>query len=150
MSILRSIELPPVWLVGCLLLAWAQAVWLPGPSLPGWAGWVGAGIALAGLGLILAAGLQMLRARTTVILRRVPSALVTGGTFAISRNPIYLGDALILAGLCLRWEAWAGLLLLPAFVAIITRRFIVEEEARLAAAFGPAFADWAGRSRRWI
>jgi protein-S-isoprenylcysteine O-methyltransferase Ste14 len=40
--------------------------------------------------------------------------------------------------------------LLPAFVWIITRRFILPEEARLRAAFGAEFDRWAARTPRWI
>jgi hypothetical protein len=48
---------------------------------------------------------QMTLARTTVIPRRNPSALVTGGLFAWSRNPIYLADAIILTGAILWLDA---------------------------------------------
>jgi protein-S-isoprenylcysteine O-methyltransferase Ste14 len=147
---IAPLDLPPVWLVACLLLAWAQTAWIPGPALPAWTGLAGAGLALSGLALILAAALQMGRARTTVIPRRDPSALVTTGAFALSRNPIYLGDALILAGLCLRWGAWSGLVLLPAFMILIARRFIAGEEARLAASFPRDFAVWSASTRRWL
>jgi protein-S-isoprenylcysteine O-methyltransferase Ste14 len=92
----------------------------------------------------------MAAARTTVIPRRAPAALVTGGVFALSRNPIYLGDALVLAGAILWWDAPLALPLIPAFVAIITRRFILGEEAALARAFGPAWQAWSARVPRWI
>jgi len=153
MTLLRTLDLPPVWLMVCLGLAWAQAAWMPGPvpvPVPGWVAIAGAVVAMAGFALILAAGWQLWRARTTIIPRRDPTALITGGVFAISRNPIYLGDALILAGLCLRWGALSGVVLVPAFMALIARRFIAGEEARLKTAFGRTHDDWAKRTRRWI
>ena len=55
-------------------------------------------VALAGLGLMALAAWTMWRARTTVNPLRPERAahLVTSGVFARSRNPIYLGDLLIL------------------------------------------------------
>ena len=153
MTLLRTLDLPPVWLMAFLGIAWAQVAWLPGPvpmPVPGWAATAGAVVALSGFALILAAGWQMWRARTTIIPRRDPVALVTGGVFAISRNPIYLGDALILGGLCLRWGALSGVVLVPAFMVLISRRFIAGEEARLKAAFGRAYDGWSSRTRRWL
>ena len=147
---MRWLDYPPVWLVGFLALAWAQSVLMPMPLGADWPGFVGAGVALAGAGLMLAAALPFLRAGTTVVPHRQPSALVTSGVYRFSRNPIYLGDVLIFAGLAIRWEAWLSLLLLPSLVWVLTRRFIEPEEARLRAGFGPAFEAWAGRVRRWV
>jgi len=147
---MRLLDYPPIWLFGCLGLAWAQATLLPTPLGAQWAPAVGAGLALAGGALMLAALPPFLRLRTTVVPHRAPSALITTGIYRISRNPIYLGDLLILAGLAIRWEAWPSLILVPAFMAVLTSRFIRPEEARLRAAFGPAFEAWAARTRRWI
>jgi protein-S-isoprenylcysteine O-methyltransferase Ste14 len=43
-----------------------------------------------------------------------------------------------------------ALVLVPVFMVLIQNRFILAEEARLKAAFGPAFDAWAARTRRWI
>ena len=147
---MRMLDLPPVWLIGFLGLAWAQTVLLPTPWAGDWAAVAGAAVALAGAAVMLLALPQFLRMRTTVIPHRQPSALITGGVYRLSRNPIYLADVLILAGLAIRWQAWVALVLVPVFVMVLTRRFIEPEEARLRAAFGPAFDDWAARTRRWI
>ena len=92
----------------------------------------------------------MVRARTTFIPRRDPAALVTGGLFGITRNPIYLADVMILAGAILWWGALLALPLVPLFMVWITRRYILDEEARLRAAFGPDYEAWAARVPRWI
>ena len=142
-------DYPPVWLVGFLVLAWGQAQALPLGG-PGWAYWPGTLIALAGAALMLAAVPMFVRAGTTIVPHEPPRVLITGGVYRLTRNPIYLADALILTGLILRWGAWPSLVLVPLFVIVITRRFIEPEEARLRAAFGAAFEDWAGRVRRWV
>lgn len=146
--ILREIDIPPLWLGLALALAWATGQALP-LALPLGAA---AGRLLIGLGLALmgVAVLQMVLRHTTFIPRRDPSALVTGGAFRLSRNPIYLGDALILAGAILIWDAALALPLVPAFTALITRHFILGEEARIAARFGAEFDAYRARTRRWI
>ncbi|WP_354001239.1 methyltransferase family protein [Tabrizicola flagellatus] len=147
--ILQAIDIPPSWLALHIAAAWAIARVLPLSF--GAAGRV-LGPALVGLGLLLmaAAVLQMALARTTVIPRRNPSALVTGGVFSVSRNPIYLADALILLGAILWLDAVLALPLVAVFVWLIQTRFIRDEEARLAAGFGPEFDRWAARTGRWF
>lgn len=143
---MKWIDIPPVWLLGFALALWfSVAVWSSAP-LPQ----VGAALVVAGIALILGAIVSMARARTTPVPHRQPTALVTTGLFALSRNPIYLGDALILMGLALRWGAAAGMILVPAFIVLITQRFITAEEARLATAFPDEFADYRAKTRRWL
>jgi protein-S-isoprenylcysteine O-methyltransferase Ste14 len=148
LAVIRRIELPPVWLVAFIALVWAVGRGMPVPVPFG--GAVGGVIVLAGLGLMALAAFAMMRARTTIIPRSAPSALVTSGIFRLTRNPIYLGDAMVLAGLCLRWDAPQALILVPVFAWVIARRFIDGEEARLREAFGAEFDSWAARVGRWF
>lgn len=141
-------DYPPIWLAAALALSWGSG-WLWPLGVPGGQA-VGAALLLGGLALMLAAAVQMALHRTTIIPHRQPSALVTRGVFALTRNPIYLGDAAVLLGAILWWRALLALPLLPAFVWIITRRFILPEEARLRRGFGPTFETWAARTPRWL
>jgi len=146
----KIIDMPPFWLLGLAALAYFLGALLTpwgAPAVIRWLGWLAL---LAGAGLMAAAIIEFRRKGTTVIPHAEPTHLVTTGVYQYSRNPIYLADALILAGLCLIWGAWAGLLLVPVFVVLIEKRFIQPEEARLRAGFGAEFAAWAGRTRRWI
>lgn len=144
------IDLPPVWLAGFALIAWVLAM----PVFDGAAARAlfGAGVAvgLAGALLMALAAWRMWRARTTIIPREEPARLVTGGVFALSRNPIYLGDLMILAGLSLIWQSWLGLVLVPVLGRVLSVRFIRGEEARLRAAFGAQADSWMARVRRWL
>ncbi|WP_249138912.1 isoprenylcysteine carboxylmethyltransferase family protein [Actibacterium sp. MT2.3-13A] len=148
--VLRGLDLPPVWLAGFAALAWGQARTLPTGAPGAWAGWLGGALIALGVVLAAAAVFEFLRHRTTVIPGRTPRALVQSGVYRISRNPIYLADAMILAGLCLIWGAISGLILLPAFMALIQKRFIEGEEARIRAEFGATFDRYAARVRRWM
>ncbi|EEW26447.1 methyltransferase family protein [Rhodobacter ferrooxidans] len=147
---MRNLEWPPLWLAAALALVWGIDRVLPF-GLFGAAGRVvGGGLILAGLGLMGLASLQMMLARTTVIPHEVPRALVSSGVFRFSRNPIYLGDALVLTGVILWWDVPLALPLVPVFMAIIQVRFILAEEDRLRAKFGPEFEAWSRRTRRWL
>ena len=146
----KWIDLPPVWLVCFLFLGWLIGRILP-LRLFGEVGAVaGAGLIGAGLLLMAWAVVEMRRARTTVIPHQEPVALVTTGPFSLSRNPIYLADAMILSGAILWWDAAVALLLVPVFMRLISHRFIHSEEDRLARGFGPAWDAWSLRVRRWL
>lgn len=146
----KPTDLPPVWLGLSLILVWGLDRLVPW-SLFGAQG-MAIGLILVILGLVLmviAAG-QMILRKTTVIPKNDPQALVTGGVFRLSRNPIYLGDALILAGAILWWDVPHGVPVLIGFMALIQHRFIMDEEARLRRGFGAEFDRWAARTGRWV
>lgn len=145
-----SMDWPPLWLACAIALVRAMDRVVPF----GVFGAAGAAVAavLAGAGLMLMglAAVQMWAARTTVIPRRMPQAMVTGGVFRLSRNPIYLGDALILTAAILWWDVPLALPVLFLFIAVIQKRFILPEEAALRSRFGASYDQWTARVRRWI
>lgn len=142
-------DYPPVWLAG-----FGLAGWLAGklaPHGPDWIASPGRALIVAGVLLMAWAAWTMHRARTTLDPHGHPSSLVTSGPFRLSRNPIYLADALILAGLCLAFRApLAAPPLVAGFAAVISARFIRPEERRLAQAFPDAFQAYRRRTRRWL
>ena len=147
--ILRQWEIPPTWLLLFVVMAWLQARLLPIWDAGSVGNWLGAVFILAGVGLMIMSLRQFNRAHTTVMPREVARVLITDGVYHWSRNPIYVADALILTGLCLRWDI-GTLIWVVAFVAVIERRFIRGEEAGLRAGFGVQFDEWAGKVRRWL
>lgn len=144
----KDIDFPPVWLAG--FAAVGGVIGRLAPVATPANDTLGAILIVLGLVLMVVAAAQMLIARTTVIPRRDPDALVFGGVFRISRNPIYLADAIVLAGLYIAWDALVALPLVAVFVAIIQRRFILEEEARLSRRFGEEYLAYTARVRRWL
>ncbi len=149
---MRWIDIPPVWLVGFAVLAWIQAQVLSlGLSLDGAVTDLLSGILIGG-GIVLAvmAMVEFRRHKTTVIPHETPSVMVQTGIYKRSRNPIYLGDVLILAGLILRFDAVLSLVLIPIFVWVLERRFIIPEENRLRRTFRADFARYERKTRRWI
>jgi protein-S-isoprenylcysteine O-methyltransferase Ste14 len=143
-------DLPPVWLLLSLASVWSMGKLLPIQVFGNLGHWLGAGIAILGFGLMALAVWKMWRAHTTVVPHRSPSTLVTSGVFGISRNPIYLGDALVLLGAVFYFDAIAGIVIVPLFMKIITTRFILAEEQRMQDLFGEKYTSWIAGVRRWF
>ena len=149
---MKWIDIPPVWLLAAVIATWfigqAQPFGLsldfPITQLLGGL-LVGAGIILMAL-----AAMEMRKQRTTIIPHKEADSLVTSGIFKRTRNPIYLGDAAILAGLALRWDAVLALVLVPIFIWIIEKRFIILEENMLRRKFRADFAHYEQKTRRWV
>lgn len=111
-------------------------------------------LALVALGgsVALAGVVAFRRKRTTVnpLTPGASSSVVSSGVYRVSRNPMYLGFSMALAGWALYLSNAVAVLLLPAFVAYMTRYQIKPEERALLAKFGPEFAQYMARVRRWI
>lgn len=109
-------------------------------------------LAVLGVGIAVAGIASFRRAGTTANPTRpeATSSLVATGIYRFTRNPMYLGSALVLFG----WAVWLSNLVAFAgpllFVLYINRFQIVPEERMLAAKFGTAFDDYRRRTRRWI
>ncbi len=106
------------------------------------------------LALAIAAGsiYQFWRHQTTVNPTRLSqtNSLITGGLFALSRNPIYVADALVLVAWSIYLGFWPALVTVPVFMAYVTRFQIIPEERVLAEKFGDAYSEYCERVRRWI
>jgi len=149
-TFMKWLDMPPVWLIACLVAAWGLGVLLPSPAFGLWAVWAGPVLVIAGIVLTVLAVLEFRRAATTIVPGHDPSALITSGIFRYSRNPIYLADVAILSGLILYWNALAALPLVLLFVWILRSRFIMHEERRLMQAFPVAFEEYKSATRRWL
>ncbi len=110
-------------------------------------GWL---VLLAVVALLFSAVRTMTRARTTMNPNAAPDHLVTSGPFAVTRNPMYLANTLLVVGLGLvTGIAWFLPLALAA--GFLTQKIAIEkEERRLAEKFGKRYRDYAKRVRRWI
>jgi len=80
----------------------------------------------------------------------VASALLTSGPFRWTRNPLYLGLAILLVcfGVLLD-SAWL-LGLAPVLVLLLDRLVIAKEEVRLRTQFGADYEAYTRRVRRWL
>lgn len=144
---------PPVVGLLCAALAWLLAHYASGfdVALPGRLP-AAALLILAGLALDAWSLLGFRRARTTIspLSPGKSTVIVQGGPYRFTRNPMYLGMAAILLGLCVLLANALGTIALVVFVAYITRFQILPEEQLLRAKFGEAYAQYARRVRRWL
>ncbi|WP_259754843.1 methyltransferase family protein [Pseudomonas sp. GCEP-101] len=114
--------------------------------------WLALLVVLAGAAVCLAGVASFRRARTTVnpLKPESASALVISGIYRHTRNPMYLGFAIILLGWCvLLGSAWA-VLGVAGFVLYIGRFQIRPEERALRELFGAEFDAFCSRVRRWV
>lgn len=92
----------------------------------------------------------MRRARTTIMPHRAAEHLVTSGPFSFTRNPIYLGNTMLMIGIGLIVGIAWFILLAPLAAFATTRLAIEREERHLATRFGRKYRDYAKKVRRWI
>lgn len=114
----------------------------------------GLSLALLVLGatlMVLAAG-SFFTVKTTINPMRPAraSSLVTTGLFGFSRNPIYLGDLLLLIALFIWLGNAINIVFLPLFVWFINHFQIEAEERALSQLFGDTYLDYCKKVRRWI
>jgi protein-S-isoprenylcysteine O-methyltransferase Ste14 len=111
---------------------------------------VGGLIAIGGLLLTVSSAGLFRRRGTEVRPFQESSFLVITGPYRFTRNAMYLGMVLILAGIGVLLGSTTPLAVVPMFVVVITRRFIHLEERALSARFGAEYDAYRARVRRWI
>lgn len=111
---------------------------------------LGAAILVAGLALDVAGVASVLAHRTTIVPHRPVAKLITTGIYRFSRNPMYTGLAIVVAGGALLAATWWPLLLLPLALVAVRQLAIKPEEAYLVECYGSVYADYRLRVRRWL
>ena len=147
-------RLPPLAVAPlAALLAWLAARAAPGLDVDFPARGALALLLFIVAGAVGVAGmLEFRRARTTVnpLQPERASALVTGGIYRHTRNPMYVAVATLL----LAWALWLGNALAPLgavlFVAWMDRLQIPPEERALLTLFGAEFERYRSEVRRWL
>jgi protein-S-isoprenylcysteine O-methyltransferase Ste14 len=143
---------PPLWALLLLVATYGLSL-LPGFNmLPVWPTRpFGLVVIIAALAILFSAMAQF-RFANTQLLPSSPTnnALVTGGIFKITRNPMYLAMTMF----CIGGAMWFGrpiMLLAPALMFTVANwAFIPFEEAKMRRQFGAAFDAYCQRVRRWI
>ena len=143
--------LPPAVYFVPFALTWVLQRWRPW-TIPDGTALKVSGLALiaGGISLMLWSFVTLTRAHTTVIPWEQVSAIVSSGPFRLSRNPIYLADAITYLGASLLIQSWWPLLILPGIVLVMRRLVIDREERYLTERFGDSYRQYQVRVRRWI
>ncbi len=79
-----------------------------------------------------------------------PNQLVIDGLFRWSRNPMYLGFLILLAGVAIGLGSWVGVLAPAIFFAAADRWYIPFEERLMRQTFDEHYESHAHQVRRWF
>ena len=126
--------------------------WLLGGRLqvsaphPG-AGWL---LGVAGFVIMLRGWWLFKEARVAISPTAETVRLVAHGIYRVTRNPMYLGLALMMAGLAVGIGTAPFYLAALAWFVVINNVFCRYEEAKLAARFGAEYLVYTRRARRWL
>jgi protein-S-isoprenylcysteine O-methyltransferase Ste14 len=143
--------LPPTYLWISIGVMIALHFLLPLVIIVPWP-WSLAGIIQLALGAVIniLADREFKEANTTVKPFKESSAMITDGVFQISRNPMYLGFALILIGIAVLLGSLTPFVVIPIFALLMDQIFIRVEEQMLEEKFVLTWLDYKRRVRRWI
>jgi len=113
---------------------------------------VGIGLIVLGLAVVAVSLKSFATAGTTPNPMQPKNAteLVTSGIYSLSRNPMYVGDAVMLVGIAVWIGSVPSLVLVAAFIVYIDRFQIAAEERALMEIFGERYAAYCNRVRRWL
>lgn len=133
-----------MWYVqGFYPLSWLTAAWVLPLTIV---------MALTGITISVLGVVEFRRAHTTVnpMHPEQTSQLVTRGIYQYTRNPMYLGMAIVLLSVALYLADVSAFLGVALFVRYIGRYQIGPEEAMLSEKFGDGFAAYQDQVRRWL
>ncbi|MTI44703.1 protein-S-isoprenylcysteine O-methyltransferase Ste14 [Roseibium hamelinense] len=144
---------PPIIGIFYGFLIWLGARWFPELSVtfPGQSAFAGI-LGLIGATMDATSVLAFIKARTTIspLSPSNTKKFVRTGFYRISRNPMYLGMALLLSA----YGVWLGsFILVPVlclFVWYLTTFQIKPEEIELRRKFGEGYDQYCSAVRRWI
>lgn len=149
-----ELRIPPLLLV-CI---WAFLMWIvSGPTQVMSFAFtykfvVASALFLSGI-FVAVSGVVTFRRAGTTVNPTTPDkscSLVTHGIYRLTRNPMYLGFLLILAGWGFYLSNPISLACLPGFVIYMNRYQIIPEERVLRSTFEHEFESYCERTRRWI
>lgn len=135
------------YLIGALILNWVVPIPTPWTFI---LRIVGGLAVVAGILFVGSAFSQMRKANTTLDPHGTVTALVTGGPYRFTRNPIYLGFFLIYLGFTLLAGTLWGLIASPFLVWTVMHAVIHAEEIYLDGKFGEEYKEYRSRVRQWI
>ena len=147
----NRIPWPPILDVVTVAVAYGLERLLPLGLLPEAAALQVAGAIMIGIGIAvaLAAIVRFKSIGTPVDPTGRATRLATDGIYRLTRNPMYVGTLILLAGLALAL-GWSWLLLLPVLAVLLYRLAIRREEAFLERRFGAEYFAYRRRVRRWL
>jgi protein-S-isoprenylcysteine O-methyltransferase Ste14 len=133
------------WLAPGVELHLGRPAWSAAPALR----WIAACVLLVSTLLILIAQTAMGASWRVGVQSEGPGALVIGGLFAVSRNPVFVGMFGLALGVFLWCPTMLSAALLPLAASTMAMQVRLEEEALLAK-HGEEYAAYRAKTPRWF
>jgi protein-S-isoprenylcysteine O-methyltransferase Ste14 len=144
--IVRPPLLYAVALAAMLALRW---LW-PLPIFSGSAFWPGVALVAPDVGLLIWGRQTLVTGGTNVDPSLPSTAVVTSGPYRFSRNPLYMGLAVVYLGLTLALDTWWGIILLALVLIVMHQGVIQREERYLERKFGDGYRQYRAAVRRYL
>ncbi|XGV97941.1 MAG: isoprenylcysteine carboxylmethyltransferase family protein [Leptolyngbya sp. BL-A-14] len=143
---------PPIIAVLFGLGMWVLAIRLPVVEVSSVRIVAAAVIAIAAAVFALLGIVSFRRAKTTInpVNPEKASSLVSSGIYGISRNPMYVGLALLLVAWAVYLASLWSLIGVLGFILYVNRFQITPEERALTTLFGDEFVSYQAKVRRWL
>lgn len=93
---------------------------------------------------------QFFQSKNTVVTMKPASSLQTNGIYSITRNPMYVGLAVVYLGISCFIGNWWNIILFPLLLLIVQEYIIKREEKYLARRFGQEYVVYKTKVRRWL
>lgn len=144
--------LPPhIFLAAIVLIVAANLLFDSPRPIPVPFDWILGGLLFVlGLAITLTSARLFQRVKTNIIPYNDPNELVTSGWFRRTRNPMYLGMVVVLAGISIGFGELIGYAVPVIFLVLMDRTFIPMEEKAMQRVFGARYDAYRGEVRRWI
>ncbi len=111
------------------------------------AGWI---LLAAGILVLLSAVWRFLVSKNTLVPVKPAHSLQTGGIYAFTRNPMYLGMLLLYSGIGFLKGNWWTFIVIPLLIMAVQLYVIKKEEHYLQRTFGNDYLQYKKKVRRWI
>ena len=147
----KKVIFPPTYFLTAILLMAGLKFLLPEMEILT-ARWSLLGLVPITIGILanLVADKNFHMAETTVRPFEESSTLLTNGIYSVTRNPMYLGMALVLVGIMVLLNNLYLLGVIVGFIFFISKKIIQVEEKMLAAKFGKDWLQYKKSTRRWL
>jgi protein-S-isoprenylcysteine O-methyltransferase Ste14 len=144
--------LPPhIFLAAIVLIVAANLLFDSPRPIPGPFEFILGGLLfVVGLAITLPSARLFHRVKTNIIPYNDPNELVTSGWFRHTRNPMYLGMVVVLAGISIGFGEFLGYAVPLIFLILMDRTFIPMEERAMQRVFGARYDEYRSKVRRWV
>ncbi|MCO5237853.1 MAG: isoprenylcysteine carboxylmethyltransferase family protein [Chitinophagaceae bacterium] len=93
---------------------------------------------------------QFFLTKNTVVLIKPASSLQTTGIYSVTRNPMYVGLALVYLGITCFIGNWWNVIFFPLLLIVIQEYIIKREEKYLEIEFGQEYNVYKQKVKRWL